>query len=115
MEKNMLHYKIETLMEKVRRKYLELKNPDAKIAEIDADILLSDLRLLYELCKEFVKTPQEDIFSPVKTIQKPGKIIEVPRAEPGIPEKSPEEKIMQAVSREQNPNAEKDVPPTHSA
>jgi hypothetical protein len=122
MEKKILLNRIDNLLSKIRTKHEELKNQQGQIPVIEADILLADILSLYELCKEFVNTPRENI-STVPEVKKESQIkIETPKVEFASPNptavpggKSPEENINQPFSKEQNAEGQKEFKPYNSA
>ena len=59
MDRSILHNEIEILLGKIRQRHEGLKDLGGKISKLELDLLLSDLRTIYEFCEELSKSQNE--------------------------------------------------------
>lgn len=100
MPKNIFHNEIDLLLERLRRKHDSLKKIEGRPPRLDVDIMLSDLRTLYEFCHELANLPDEFLSAstPLENTET-STVAAAPVAEESIPAPTPEVKAPENVSQ----------------
>ncbi len=64
MPKNIFHNEIDLLLEKIRQRHNLLKKIDGRPPRMEVDMMLADLRTMYEFCNELSHLPDEILPTP---------------------------------------------------
>ncbi len=99
MPKNIFHNEIDLLLERLRRKHDSLKKIEGRPPRLDVDIMLSDLRTLYEFCHELANLPDEFLSTstPLENTET-NTVTTTPVAEESVPSPVTEVKAQEAFS-----------------